>query len=196
MLSARADQGREAQLALARLQGAFGDLQVAPNRALLLVVRQRGPGGERAAAQRLGEQTRAALGDVNGAVRELRSYPVVAGLGRLLRLLEANAASHRAAVALVSLDPGLLSRAVSGDLPAAARSLFQRNQLTATEVGDLLSRVNARYADGANDARTAEVASALAVIAVLLLAFWFYFRRARGLNEHIKLCSPRAAATR
>jgi diguanylate cyclase (GGDEF)-like protein len=181
LLSARADQSRQAQLALTRLQAAFDDLQAAPNRAVVLQARS----ATRAAAQSFANQTTQAVARVRQAGRELDRFPRVSELSPLEQAIRSNITSHEAAVTLVSADPQVLVVALSGHLPPLARALIQHTGRTRDAVSSAMRSVNAAYSRRARHARLEEIAGATAVMALLLMAFVFYFRRSRRLHDDV-----------
>src|ERR1700757_3813518 len=101
LLSARADDSRRAQLAVAQVHTAFADLQTAPNRAIVLQARPGSDAGPRALVQAFADQTATSLSRLAQAMRQLRSFPRISELPALERAVDRNIAAHQTAVGVV-----------------------------------------------------------------------------------------------
>ena len=183
VLSARADSSRQAQLELAHIQDAFDGLEAGAVNAATGISQG---GGVASITQRYTQAVEGGLVSLRPAATKLRALPRVSAIATLERNIDAYVASQEAGLANLRMHPSSLEEAVAGHPSAASVAIAQRLALAGAATSEGFNRVNHAYSSAAEAARSEEIGGACAVIALLLLAFAFYFRRSRKLHERIE----------
>jgi diguanylate cyclase (GGDEF)-like protein len=188
LLSARADDAREAQVELVALRSDFDEVQTAWFRPAATASASGSSGAQAADVAERAVNTQ--IAQLMDRLREMRrEYPEEAvGFARIDRAVRSNSAVQRGITAVLRAYPKLLT----GEMPTSPGARRQTQQIVATMFATesaahrAIDAVDASFASRAERARTREIAGSIAVIAVLLALFGFYFWRARQLHNELE----------
>ncbi|HLI33085.1 MAG TPA: HD domain-containing phosphohydrolase [Solirubrobacteraceae bacterium] len=182
-LSARADSSRRAQLALARIQDTFNGVEAG---AVSAATGFSQSVGAASITNRYTQAVESGLTSLRPASSQLRALPHVSGISALARGIREYVAAEEAGLQNLRLHPTSLEEAVDGHPSTTAVEIAQRLAVAGSAAQEGFAQVNRAYGSRAETARGEEIAGASAVIALLLLAFAFYFRRSQRLHERVE----------
>ncbi len=184
-LSARADQSRVAQVALAQLQANFNDLQSAGIGGFMSPGTTSGLSITHAAIARYVFDTASAAGQVKASLAQLSKYSDVDGTASLREAIQANLDRHRWMSVYMAEHPELVHISLSA-VPASLMRGYLSETSSANAADNAAALVDADYSRAARTARLEESVGASLVIVLLLGAFIFYFRRSRALHGDVE----------